>query len=69
MIYFKHRTPTELVLIEHYMKSKSINYTVFSYDNKYCENDYINYLQNTKFCIWVDAHESQGFALEEVDLS
>jgi hypothetical protein len=65
MIYFKHRNPIDLVLIENYMKSKSINYTVFSYDNKYCENDYINYLQNTKFCIWVDAHESQGFALEE----
>jgi hypothetical protein len=65
MIYFKHRNPTDLVLIEKYMKTKSINYTVFSYDNKYHENDYINYLQNTKFCIWVDAHESQGFALEE----
>jgi hypothetical protein len=65
MIYFKHRNPNELKIIENYMKSKYINYTVFSYDKRYNENDYISYLQNTKYCIWVDAHESQGFALEE----
>ena len=26
---------------------------------------YVNYLHDCKFGIWVDAHESQGFALEE----
>lgn len=65
MVYFKHRNPLELRFIENYLKSKSIEYTIFSYDKKYDENDYINYLQNSKFCIWIDAHESQGFALQE----
>jgi hypothetical protein len=65
IVYFKHRNPNQLVFIENYMKSKSIKYTLFSYDRKYDENDYINCLQNSKFCVWLDAHESQGFALQE----
>lgn len=65
IIYFKHRNPLELYYIEKYLKTKSIEYTIFSYDEKYDENEYINYLQNSKYCIWIDAHESQGFALQE----
>ena len=65
MIYFKHRNPVDLHFIENFLKTQYIEYTIFSYDTKYDENDYINYLQNSKFCIWVDAHESQGFALQE----
>ena len=65
IIYFKHRNPRELQLIELFLQSKSIQYKVFSYDHKYNEYDYISYLQNTKFMICVDAHESQGFAIEE----
>ena len=65
MVYFKHRNPEDLHLIETFLKNKNINYSVFSYDRKYQENDYISYLQNSKYCIWVDAHESQGFALQE----
>ena len=26
---------------------------------------FFNYLQNSKYGIWLDAHESQGFALQE----
>ena len=65
LLYFKHRSPTELYNIEKFLKEKSIDYTIFSYDQKYNENDYISYLQETKFGIWLDAHESQGFALQE----
>jgi hypothetical protein len=65
MVYFKHRNPTDLYFIESFLKYKNINYSVFSYDRKYDENEYISYLQNSKYCIWVDAHESQGFALQE----
>lgn len=65
MVYFKHRNPADLYFIESFLKYKNINYSVFSYDRKYDENEYISYLQNSKFCIWVDAHESQGFALQE----
>lgn len=65
MVYFKHREPKDLQFIENFLSSKNLIYTIFSYDMRYDENDYINYLQNTKYCIWIDAHESQGFALQE----
>lgn len=65
MVYFKHRNPTELHFIESFLKNKNIIYSVFSYDRKYDENEYIRFLQNSRYCIWVDAHESQGFALQE----
>jgi glycosyltransferase involved in cell wall biosynthesis len=65
MLYFKHRDPLALNFIENYLKSKGLEYSIFSYDKRYDENDYISCLQNSKFCIWIDAHESQGFALQE----
>lgn len=65
MVYFKNRKPSDLDLIIHFLKNKNLNYSIFSYDKRYVENDYIQYLQNSKFCIWIDAHESQGFALQE----
>ena len=39
-------------------------YRIFTYGS-YQENDYLQYIQSAQFGIWVDAHESQGFALEE----
>ena len=33
--------------------------------NKYGENEYLNHLQDSKYGIWLGAHESQGFALQE----
>ena len=65
MVYFKHRNPSDLLFIENFLKLKNLDYCIFSYDKRYNESDYIEYLQNTKFCIWIDAHESQGFALQE----
>jgi glycosyltransferase involved in cell wall biosynthesis len=43
----------------------NINYRIFGYIQRYNEKDYIEYLQKSKFGIWVGAHESQGFALQE----
>ncbi len=64
-IYYKGRSPNDLNLIEQFLKNKNINYKIFSYMNRYDENVYLNYLQNSKYGIWIDAHESQGFALQE----
>jgi hypothetical protein len=64
-IYFKGRHPQELNFIENVLTANNIEYRVFSYRNRYVENEYIEYLQNSKYGIWLDAHESQGFALEE----
>lgn len=64
-IYYKGRTPQELNFIENILSVNNIEYRVFSYRNSYDENEYIEYLQNAKYGIWLDAHESQGFALQE----
>lgn len=64
-IYFKRRNPQELQFLELFLKIKNITYRIFDYVKKYQEEDYLNYLQHSKFGIILDAHESQGFALEE----
>ena len=64
-IYFKRRKPSELNFIKKFLNNKKISYKIFDYVNKYKEEDYIQCLQNAKFGIVVDAHESQGFAIEE----
>jgi hypothetical protein len=64
-IYFKRRNPIELTFIESFLKSKNINYKIFDYIKRYDENDYLSFLQKSKFGIILDAHESQGFAIQE----
>jgi hypothetical protein len=64
-LYYKSRHPNELSFITNFLKSFNINVRIFSYTSKYSETDYINYLHNSKFGIWLGRHESQGFALEE----
>ena len=65
LVYFKGRMPQELQLITQYLNNNEIPFEIFSYKNGYNEKEYINYLQTCKYGIWIDAHESQGFALEE----
>lgn len=65
IVYFKHRDPLDLQFIENFLQNKNISYNLFSYDQIYDESNYIYCLQNAKYAIWVDAHESQGFAVQE----
>jgi glycosyltransferase involved in cell wall biosynthesis len=64
-IYFKNRNPLELRYLEHLLTSQNIEYKVFDYKARYSEEDYVNYLKQSKFGIWLGCHESQGFALQE----
>jgi hypothetical protein len=64
VVYFKRRKPQELEFVENILKFYGIPYRVFVYGS-YSEMDYIEYLNGAKYGIWLDAHESQGFALEE----
>jgi hypothetical protein len=64
-IYHKTRHPMELEWIRKFLHSKKITFTLFDYDKKYEQNDYIKCLQKAKYGIWLGRHESQGFALEE----
>lgn len=66
MIYFKHRDPSDLNFVKDFLQMKRIQeYSIFSYDARYDESDYLQSLQDTKYAIWIDAHESQGFAYQE----
>jgi hypothetical protein len=64
-IYHKRRRPEELHAVVKLLQKYNVQYEIFDYDHRYDENYYLNYLHESKFGIWVDAHESQGFALQE----
>jgi hypothetical protein len=64
-IYYKRRDPRELQMIEFFLKARNIEYRIFGYMQKYPEEEYVDYLRESKYAIWLSAHESQGFALQE----
>jgi hypothetical protein len=64
-IYFKRRKLSELRFVQKFLDNKNIKYKIFDYVSGYKESDYLNCLQNAKYGIIIDAHESQGFAIEE----
>jgi hypothetical protein len=64
-IYFKSRNPSELEKVINSLNAKNINYKIFSYENRYHESEYLHFLQNSKYGIWIGRHESQGFGLQE----
>lgn len=65
ILYFKRRKPQDLSIITNFLKNNNFQVKIFDYISKYDENEYIDCLHNAKFGFWLDAHESQGFALEE----
>ena len=66
LIYYKHRSPEELNSLMEFLTNQNVtNYKIFNYKQRYNEADYLAYLQQCKYGIILDAHESQGFAIEE----
>jgi glycosyltransferase involved in cell wall biosynthesis len=64
LVYFKRRTNVIYEKAIQIMKSMNISYTIITYGH-YNESTYIDLLSKCKFVLSLDAHESQGFALEE----
>ena len=64
-IYFKRRKPEELEFLKCELNKRNVQYAIFDYVRRYDENHYLQYLQQAKYGIILDAHESQGFAIEE----
>jgi glycosyltransferase involved in cell wall biosynthesis len=64
-VYYKTRNPIDLQFILDKLQEIGVTYTLFSYDNRYNEVEYVECLRNAKYGIWIGRHESQGFALEE----
>ncbi len=63
-IYFKRRDPDELKFLEKFLVKLGVKYKLFKY-GKYQEDEYKEFLDKSKYGIWLGEHESQGFALEE----
>lgn len=63
-VYCKGRHTHDLSVVTEHLERKGLRFTVLKYGS-YKEEDYLRILQTSKFGIWIDAHESQGFALEE----
>lgn len=64
-IYYKRRNPNELQILFSFLQNQGLNPKIFNYVTKYPEEEYLSYLRNSKFGVWLTAHESQGFALQE----
>lgn len=65
IIYFKRRESDLLEDVISFLKPLYSEIILFSYEHRYEESDYIKACSEAPFCIWVGAHESQGFALQE----
>ena len=64
VIYFKNRHTSLLDNVVSTVSNKGLIYRVFSYGS-YSNDDFLNSLRQSKFCIWIGSHESQGFAFQE----
>lgn len=64
LIYNKHRHPSVLEKIFQTLDSVKMSYSIISYGS-YSDEEYIKKINESRFMIVADAHESQGFALEE----
>jgi glycosyltransferase involved in cell wall biosynthesis len=64
ILYIKRRKQHIIDETINILNSKRLNFVIFTYGS-YNESDYINALHDSKFMLTLDAHESQGFALEE----
>ena len=65
MVYTKRRDPQQVGFVCNFLKQNHIDYEFFDYVQRYKEEDYLHILQESKYGIIIDAHESQGFAIHE----
>ena len=64
LIYFKQRDSKILEDLKTILSELPITIQFIKY-GQYKENDYINFLNNSKLVLWIGCHESQGFAFQE----
>jgi len=67
LVYFKNRKMEELFLVIKCLEKYNFNeIVVYNYNIKYDETNFINDIKKSKFGVVIAAHESQGFAIEEM---
>ena len=66
VVYFKHRHPDNLARVLTFLRAQGVvDLQTFDYGDRYDEGEYLRSLQESRYGVWVDGHESQGFALQE----
>lgn len=65
IIYIKRRSKKLFNNCISIINKKGLSYKTFNYDSGYNEEEYLWTLQRSRFMLVLDAHESQGFALQE----
>ena len=66
VVYYKSRDPKEIDVLIKFLNFKNLKYKIFSYQQKYSEEDFLSYIKTCKYGIVLGRHESQGFAIEEM---
>ena len=64
LVYFKQLNPDILKKAISYLDTLNLSYQVFEYGS-YTEKDYREILAESKMCLWMGRHESQGFGFQE----
>lgn len=64
IIYIKRRLKSTIEDVLKIVNEKQLKYEIFTYGS-YSQQDYMNALHRSKFMLTVDAHESQGYAIQE----
>jgi hypothetical protein len=64
IVYVKRRAHTLVNAVLARLQTAGLTYVLFRYGS-YNEHEYLRALRTSKFMVVLDAHESQGFALEE----
>lgn len=64
ILYVKSRPQEHVDFAKQLLEKKGLKFKIFKYGS-YNGNDYLHTLKRSKFMVVLDAHESQGFALQE----
>jgi len=64
VVYYKLRPPKDLAVVVDLLSRRGIPHTMVMY-GKYRAEDYAALLDESKYMVVVDRHESQGYALQE----
>lgn len=65
LIYVKRRSPIQVEQIQNFLTSKIQSFRVIEY-GFYTEEEFIDILSKSKYCVVIDSTESQGIAIQEI---
>ena len=65
LIYFKRRNQIELNAVKQFLDSLNLTYKMVEYGG-YSEKEFLNLVNQAKFCFLINGTESQGIAVQEI---